>query len=166
MKMTIKKISLDEKQAKQLMEILKGLAITEEDIKRKEVEEPEENEDEDREDFHRAIVDFKILTGSLADRKGWKRDNIIKYLDRLYSLCPSAVFDVLLREAAILADEEYEDHITDSDELYAISPVDFQVYQIDKDDNYYTDSVALFRSIAEAEEARDMVLNIMNEMDD
>lgn len=57
----------------------------------------------------------------LANRIGWNRENIEKYFDNLYKISPAAVFEIVLKEVAILLDERYPDHISNSREIWVIN---------------------------------------------
>lgn len=66
-------------------------------------------------------LSIEFYVEHLADRIGWKMSNLVKYLDNLYKIYPTAVFQILLREVAIVLDQKYPDHIERSKEIWCIS---------------------------------------------
>ena len=66
-------------------------------------------------------LDIDFYVKHFADRIGWKYENLLKYLDNLYKIYPTAVFQILLREVAIVLDQKYPDHIERSKEIWTIS---------------------------------------------
>ena len=67
----------------------------------------------------------------------------IKYLDNLYKIYPSALFSILLREIAIMMDEKYPDHISNSKEIWAVGFLNGKVYRI-----LYPNSIKSFNTFA------------------
>ena len=51
----------------------------------------------------------------------------MKYLDNLTKINPTSVFQILLREVAIVLDEKYPDHIEKSKEIWVISNVNGKI---------------------------------------
>lgn len=83
----------------------------------KEVEEPEGGT--------HISVDYYLQ--HLAKRIGWNYDNLLKYLENLAKINPTSVFQILLREVAIVLDEKYPDHIEKSKEIWVISNVNGKI---------------------------------------
>ena len=73
------------------------------------------------------ILDIDYYIKHLAERIGWKYGNILKYLDNLAKINPTSVFQILLREVAIVLDEKYPDHIEKSKEIWVISNVNGKI---------------------------------------
>lgn len=66
----------------------------------------------------------------LANRIGWSKENLEKYFNNLYKISPAAVFEIVLREVAILLDEQYPDHISNSKEIWAINKVNGEIQKL------------------------------------
>ena len=66
----------------------------------------------------------------LADRIGWSRENLEKYFNNLYKISPAAVFEIVLKEVAILLDEKYPDHISNSKEIWTINKASGEIQEI------------------------------------
>ena len=90
----------------------------------------------------------------LADRIGWKKENIERYFNGLYKINPIAVFDTILKEIAIILDEQYEDHISNSPEIWGIDTLNCRVIPLIKENITSYKHFAAFRSKEEAEYAK------------
>lgn len=66
----------------------------------------------------------------LANRIGWNRENLEKYFNNLYKISPAAVFEIVLKEVAILLDEKYPDHISNSKEIWVINKVNGEIQKL------------------------------------
>lgn len=66
----------------------------------------------------------------LADRIGWSRENLEKYFNNLHKISPAAVFEIVLKEVAILLDEKYPDHISNSKEIWVINKVNGEAQKL------------------------------------
>ena len=66
----------------------------------------------------------------LANRIGWGKENLEKYFNHLYKISPAAVFEVILKEVAILLDGKYPDHIRNSKEIWAINKVNGEIQKL------------------------------------
>lgn len=104
-------------------------------------------------------LSFPHLVEHLAKRIGWKYNNVEKYLDGLYEMCPRAVFNTLLLESALILDEKYEDHISKSDKFFILAH--------NKDGNMivagfptFVKTIPMFRNVDDATTA----LNAMKEL--
>lgn len=89
------------------------------------------------------ILTVDMVIDYLSDRIKWRRDNLVKYLDNLYKIYPSALFSILLREIAIMMDEKYPDHISNSKEIWAVGFLNGKVYRI-----LYPSSIKSFNTFA------------------
>lgn len=99
---------------------------------------------------------FHIIV-HLAKRVGWKAENLKKYLENLYTISPVAVYQMLLKECAIMIDSHYKDHITASKRLWAVSIVDGQVFEVDLSNPGNYANIALFRTPTEARLAKEVL---------
>ena len=66
----------------------------------------------------------------LANRIGWNKENLEKYLSNLYKISPAAAFEIVLKEVAILLDEKYPDHINNSNEIWVINKVNGEIQKL------------------------------------
>ena len=66
----------------------------------------------------------------LANRIGWSKENLEKYFNNLYKISPAAVFEIVLKEVAILLDEKYPDHISNSKEIWTINKASGEIQEI------------------------------------
>lgn len=66
----------------------------------------------------------------LANRIGWGKENVEKYFRNLYKISPTAVFEILLKEVAILLDEKYPDYISNSKEIWVINKINGEVQKL------------------------------------
>lgn len=96
-------------------------------------------------------VDSNFYLEHLAKRIYWNVDNLRKYLGNLYTIYPTAVFSILLREVAIVLDEKYDNHIENSKEIYVISCLSGEISKV-KDLNKIKNfkNFAAFRTLEDA----------------
>ena len=66
----------------------------------------------------------------LANRIGWNRENLERYFNNLYKISPAAAFEIVLKEVAILLDERYPDHISNSKEIWVINKVNGEIQKL------------------------------------
>lgn len=75
-------------------------------------------------------VTIESAVQHLANRIGWNKENLEKYLNNLYKISPAAVFEIVLKEVAILLDERYPDHISNSKEIWVINKVNGEIQKL------------------------------------
>ena len=66
----------------------------------------------------------------LANRVGWNKENLEKYFNNLHKISPAAVFEIILKEVAILLDEKYPGHISNSKEIWVINKVNGEIQKL------------------------------------
>ena len=66
----------------------------------------------------------------LANRIGWNKENLERYFSNLYKISPAAVFEIVLKEVAILLDEKYPNHISSSKEIWVINKVNGEIQKL------------------------------------
>lgn len=66
----------------------------------------------------------------LANRIGWNKENLEKYFNNLYKISLAAVFEIVLKEVAILLDERYPDHISNSKEIWVINKINGEIQKL------------------------------------
>lgn len=101
----------------------------------------------------------------LADRIHWNVDNLRKYLSNLYTIYPTAVFSIMLREVAIVLDEKYDNHIENSKEIYVISWLNGEISKV-KDLNKIKNfkNFAAFRTLDDALAAKHILKDPMKQL--
>ena len=101
----------------------------------------------------------------LANRIGWNKENIEKYFNNLYKISPAAVFEIVLKEVAILLDEKYPNHISNSKEIWVINKVNGEIQKLkDMSKIKSFQHFAAFRSLEDAKIACRITRDILKEM--
>ena len=101
----------------------------------------------------------------LANRIGWNKENLEKYFNNLYKISPAAVFEIVLKEVAILLDERYPDHISNSKEIWVINKVNGEIQKLkDLSKIKSFQHFAAFRSLEDAKIACRITRDILKEM--
>ena len=118
-----------------------------------------------KEDGTHLDIDFYVK--HLADRIGWKYENLLKYLDNLYKIYPTAVFQILLREVAIVLDQKYPDHIERSKEIWIISLATGEIGKVPENKRHLIKNFrnfAAFRTLDDAMAAKHILKTPMKEL--
>lgn len=102
---------------------------------------------------------FHVIS-HLAKRIGWKPENLKKYIENLYTISPVAVYQILLKEIAIMIDSHYSNHISKVEKVYAVSILDGEIFEIEQIGCGNYTNVALFRTFKEAELAKKVLMLI------
>lgn len=101
----------------------------------------------------------------LANRIGWNKENLEKYLSNLYKISPAAAFEIVLKEVAILLDEKYPDHINNSNEIWVINKVSGGVQKLkDLSKIKSFQHFAAFRSLEDALVARRVMASVLKNL--
>lgn len=77
---------------------------------------------------------------------------------------PAAAFAIVLREIAIELDKKYEDHISNSPEIYSISLVDGRITKLYKSRIRSYKNFAAFRTIDDAKFACKVLREVLKDM--
>lgn len=112
-------------------------------------------------------LNIEFYIAHLADRIGWKMSNLVKYLDNLYKIYPTAVFQILLREVAIVLDQKYPDHIERSKEIWCISLVTGEIHKMPESNRHLIKNFrnfAAFRTLDDALAAKHILKVPMKEL--
>ncbi len=98
-------------------------------------------------------MEIEYYVQKVADKMGWHIDKTYNYLNNIDSIFPMAAFSIVLREIAVELDKQYEDHIENSPEIYAISSGHGRITKANKSliKNYRNFSA--FRSVEDAKVA-------------
>lgn len=94
---------------------------------------------------------------SLAKKTNWKEEKLLNILATLYLANPWAATQMVLREIAIELDKKYDDHINKSEKIYAISPQDGRIHEINKKTVKSYKAFPAFRSIEDAKIACSLI---------
>lgn len=94
---------------------------------------------------------------NLAKKTNWKKEKLFNILNTLYLANPWAATQMVLREIAIELDKKYNDHINESEHIFAISPQDGRVHEINKAHIKNYRAFPAFRTINDAKIACSLV---------
>lgn len=110
-------------------------------------------------------LDIQMCIKHLAGRIKWNTQNLVKYLDNLYTIYPAAVFSIILRELAIMLDEKYPNHIENSDEIWCISTIDGEIKRV-KDTTKIKNfrNFAAFRTLEDAKIAKGVMKEALSDL--
>lgn len=108
--------------------------------------------------------DLAFYVNKVAQRFGWKPAKACNYLNTIDSCYPAAAFAIVLREIAIELDKKYEDHISNSPEIYSISLVDGRITKLYKSRIRSYKNFAAFRTIDDAKFACKVLRDVLKEM--
>ena len=101
----------------------------------------------------------------LANRIGWNKKNLEKYLSNLYKISPAAAFEIVLKEVAILLDEKYPDHINNSNEIWVINKVNGEIQKLkDMSKIKSFQHFAAFRSLDDALIAKKIMAPVLQDL--
>lgn len=112
-------------------------------------------------------LSIEFYVEHLANRIGWKMSNLVKYLDNLYKIYPTAVFQILLREVAIVLDQKYPDHIERSKEIWCISLATGEISKVPENKRHLIRNFrnfAAFRTLDDAMAAKHILKVPMKEL--
>jgi hypothetical protein len=106
-------------------------------------------------------VDYDIIRGNvisrMAKRYNWDEKRLTRILNTLDEVHPSAAVQMVLKEIALMLDEKYPGYIGKSEELYVISMGDGNIYPINKDNIKNFRNIAVFRTVGDAELAKNIL---------
>lgn len=94
---------------------------------------------------------------SLAKKTNWKEEKLLNILATLHLANPWAATQMVLREVAIELDKKYDDHINKSEKIYAISPQDGRIHEVNKKTVKNYRAFPAFRSIEDAKIACSLI---------
>ena len=101
----------------------------------------------------------------LVNRIGWNKENLEKYFSNLYKISPAAVFEIVLKELAILLDEKYPGHISNSKEIWTINKASGEIQEIKNLSKIKSfQHFAAFRSLEDALVAKRVISPILEDL--
>lgn len=118
----------------------------------------------DKKEVNISENDLAFYVGKIAQRLGWRHEKAAGYLNNLDSIYPAAAFTIVLREIAIELDKKYEDHISNSPEIYSISPTDGRITRLYKNSIRSYKNFAAFRTIDDAKFACKVLREVLKDM--
>ena len=96
---------------------------------------------------------------NLCDKAKLTSGGMSSILDALKGANHWAVVQLLLKEIAIELDKKYDNHINKSEKIYAISPQDGRIHEVDKSHIKNYKAFPAFRNIEDAKIACSLVKN-------
>lgn len=111
-------------------------------------------------------LDIMDLIEHLAKRINWKTENLKKYMENLFTINPVAVYQILLKEGAIILDNKYDGHISEVKNVYAVSILDGEIFELEQIGCGNYTNVALFRTPSDAAIAKRALALIETEIFD
>ena len=101
----------------------------------------------------------------LANRIGWNKENLERYFNNLYKISHAAVFEIILKEVAILLDEKYPNHISNSKEIWVINKVNGEIQKLkDMSKIKSFQHFAAFRSLEDALVAKRVMAPVLKNL--
>lgn len=94
-------------------------------------------------------LDLLYYVSKLGRKQGWSTSKTLRYLTVTDNIYTAAMFSILLKEIAIELDKKYSDHIRNSEEIYAVSVIDGNIYKVESG-NINFRNFAAFRSKEDA----------------
>lgn len=108
-------------------------------------------------------LDIPYLVNHLAGRINWNPNNLLKYLETLEAIYPAAVYSIFLREVAIIMDEKYPDHISNSKEIWTIRMTDGKIMRYEGRIKSFK-NFAAFRTLEDAIIAKKVTGELLPEL--
>lgn len=109
-------------------------------------------------------MDLDFYIEKIARRLNWKVEKVYNYLNSIDSIYPIAALNIILREISIELDKQYEDHISNSETLYAISSLNGKIGIINKAQVKNYSNFAAFRTIEDAKIACKITRDIIKDL--
>lgn len=109
-------------------------------------------------------MDLNFYIEKIARRLNWKVEKIYNYLNSIDSIYPVAVFNIILREISIELDKQYEDHISNSKNIYVISSTNGKITAVNKAHIKNYSNFAAFRTIEDAKIACRITRDIIKDL--
>lgn len=108
--------------------------------------------------------DLQYYIKNISTRLGWKYYEVENTLTMLNAINPAALFSIMLREIAVELDKKYEDHISNSPEIYIISLLDGRITKANKATIKNYKNFAAFRTIEDAKWACGLLRHSLKNM--
>lgn len=105
----------------------------------------------------KCITIWDKVIKNLIEKTGWKEEKLDNILTNLEKVNCWATTQFILKEIAIELDKKYKDHISESEHIFAISPQDGRVHEIDKTKISSYKAFPAFRTLEEAQFACNLI---------
>lgn len=100
----------------------------------------------------------------ISQRTGWEIKKLERVLNGVMELMPMAAFNILVRELAVILDEQYPDHINNCKKLYVISTLDGRIHEVCRAYIKNFRNFAAFRTIEDAKIACKILRPFLKDM--
>lgn len=115
-------------------------------------------------EFKEPPKDLQYYIKNISTRLGWKYYEVESCLTMLNAINPTALFSIMLREVAVELDKKYEDHISNSPEIYIVSLLDGRITKANKAVIKNYKNFAAFRTIEDAKWACGLLRHSLKNM--
>lgn len=106
-----------------------------------------------KEDLKEKPFNLETAISHLANRLDLKYKDICKVLNQVEVINKAALFSILLKECALILDEKYPDHISNSQEIFIISTFDGKISKVPRHRIKTFEHFAAFRTLEDARAA-------------
>ena len=96
---------------------------------------------------------LESVTSHLANRLGLEFEDLYETLDQVGIINKAALFSILLKECALILDEKYPDHISNSQEIFIVSTFDGKISKVPRHHIKTFKHFAAFRTLEDARAA-------------
>lgn len=106
-----------------------------------------------KEDPKEKPFNLETAISHLANRLDLKYKDICKVLNQVEVINKAALFSILLKECALILDEKYPDHISNSEEIFIVSTFDGKISKVPRHHIKTFKHFAAFRTLEDARAA-------------
>jgi hypothetical protein len=106
--------------------------------------------------------DVEYYLRKICQKSSLNEENSMEFLFTLLNICPASLYTMFLREIAIDLDANYEDHISNSPDIYVVDIISMKVYNLRKGCIKDYKNLAAFRSVREAQIALGLLEELQN----
>lgn len=110
------------------------------------------------------ILLWNVVLCNICQKTGWSEKKLDNILTTLSDLNPWATLQYILKEIALELDKKYENHINDSEKIFAISPQDGRIHEVDKAHIKCYRAFPAFRTVEDAKFACRIVKKPLKEI--
>ena len=106
--------------------------------------------------------DAEYYLNKIFQKSSLNEENSMEFHFTLLNICPASLYTMFLREIAINLDANYEDHISNSPDIYMVDIISMKVYNLRKGCIKDYKNFAAFRSAREAQIALELLKEFQN----
>lgn len=106
-----------------------------------------------KEDSKEKLFNLETAISHLANRLDLKYKDVCKVLNQVEVINKAALFSILLKECALILDEKYPDHISNSEEIFIVSTFDGKISKVPRHHIKTFKHFAAFRTLEDARAA-------------